>query len=183
MPANKQPWLCEGSPWKTESAFWTWVRGVLRKGWSKHPIKLEYIKRHRSRIPNPKPNKRFPEVWGMICECCKQPTVQTNIEIDHIGEEGTFTGLRDVEGYVAHLFLVDYESLRAVCKPCHKIISYSQRSGMSFADAQIEKEVIDICKRKAKDVVAFCLDYGYNATELTNPEKRRKAVQTILRSV
>lgn len=37
--------------------------------------------------------------------------------------------------------------------------------------------------KKAKDVVAFCLDYGYNATELTNPEKRRKAVQTILRSV
>ena len=83
MTAGIKPWLEVGSPWKTESAFWGWVRGVLRKGWSKHPIKLEYIKRNRRRIKNPTGNPRFPEVWGMNCTVCKKDHVQANIEIDH----------------------------------------------------------------------------------------------------
>ncbi len=174
---SKAPWTILPDVWKTESAFWVWVRGVLRKGWSKHPIKLEYIKRYRVKIKNPKPNKRFPEVWGMICECCKKPTIQTQIEIDHKGEEGHFTGLNDVKDYVAHLFLVDFDSLRAVCKPCHKIISYSQRSGMSFTEASTEKEIIRLMKKENKDeLLAILESFGYNAK---NAKQRREALREI----
>jgi hypothetical protein len=185
MSTSRKPWLCEGSPWKTEAAFWAWVRGVLRKGWSKHPIKLEYIKKFRKRIPNPvaKNAKRFPECWGMTCSICQKDTVQSMIEIDHIGDSHSFTGLHDVASYVAHLFLVDFTSLRPLCKPCHKIVNQSQRAGVSFEEAAIQKEVIAICKKPVKDIKQFCYDYGYTDVQLSNPEKRRAAVEEILRRV
>lgn len=144
---SKQPWTVPGVPWKTESAFWAWVRGVLRKGWSKHPVKLEYIKQNRQRIPNPKPSKRFPEVWGMECAICHQSVVQSEIEIDHISDNGgTFRGLEDIRDYAAYLFLVDFASLRSVCKPCHTIISYSQKMNISFEEAKLAKDVIAFSK-------------------------------------
>lgn len=178
----KKPWLEEGSPWKTESSFWGWVRGVLRKGWSKHPIKLEYIKRNRKRIINPKEKARarFPEVWGMTCEVCKTDTVQSEIEIDHIGEQGKFTGLDDIKDYAAHLFLVDFTSLRSVCKPCHKVISYSQKTGLSFEAALAEKRAIDYMKsHNVKEILDYCVGFGYNARSLSNAQKRREALVAI----
>ena len=135
--ANKEPWKVEGVPWKTESAFWVWVRGILRKGWSRHPVKIEYINLHRKKIknPNPKSAKKFPTVWGMTCSICGKDHVQSNIEIDHVGDNAKFTSLKDTENYVKHLYLVDFASLREVCKPCHKIVSHAQNEGISFEEA------------------------------------------------
>lgn len=177
----KKPWTVEGVPWKTEASFWAWVRGVLRKGWSKHPVKLEYIKQHRKRIKNPKLSNRFPEVWGMTCSCCGKDVVQSEIEIDHISETGgKFTCLDDIKEYSAYLFMIDFSSIRAVCKPCHQVITLAQKQGISFEEAQIQKKVIEICKDKKK-MLALCQQHGYNVKTLTNDEKRRKAVEEILR--
>lgn len=157
-----EPWKVEGNPWGTESKFITWIRGVLRKGWSKHPLKIEYIKRYRKRIKNPneKASKRFPEVWGMTCECCKVDTVQAEIEIDHKGEQGKFTTLSEIYGYAKHLFMIDYDSIRAVCKNCHRIISQSQRSGVSFEEAKTEKFVILFAKLPAATQVEILSSLG-----------------------
>jgi len=179
--SDKKPWNVLGVPWKSESAFWQWVRGVLRKGWSKHPVKLEYIKQNRRRIVNPvvKNRGRFPEVWGMKCEICNVDHVQTNIEIDHKGDDGKFTCLEDSKDYMAHLFLVDFSSLRALCKPCHKVVSYSQRQGLSFKDAAVAKAVIE--KMKDKNILAYLASYGYTGDLVSNATKRKALVTTILK--
>lgn len=176
-----KPWEQCPHIWKTEAQFWTFVRGVLRKGWSKHPLKLEFIKTNRKRIINPveKNRKRFPECWGMTCDICKTDTVQNMIEIDHIGEGSSFTGLHDVEKYIAHLFLVDYDSLRAVCKPCHKIENQRQRKGISFEEAAIEKEVISILKTESKEDVINFIEMWQGTSKnggnyLTNNEASRR---------
>lgn len=177
---HKQPWNCEGSPWKTESAFWVWVRGVLRKGWSKHPIKLEYIQRNRKRVPNPveKNRKRFPEVWGMECEICHKDCLQKDIEIDHIGDNCSFTGIHDVEKYVAHLYLIDYSSIRACCKNCHSIVSHSQNEGISFEEAKVAKEIIRLMKKENKqEMLEILSQNGY--TNCTNDTKRKAALKEI----
>ena len=181
---SKQPWKVSGVPWKTESSFWVWVRGILRKGWSRHPVKIEYIKVNRKRIKNPndKSIKKFPEVWGMTCSVCRKDFPQGEIEIDHKGDNATFTGLEDTESYVKHLYLVDFDSLREVCRPCHKIISHSQNMGVSFEEAALLKEVIEICKQPTKDVIAFIEDYAYNESYSNGP-KRRVAVEAILRGI
>lgn len=179
---SKAPWAVPGVPWKSEAAFWGWVRGVLRKGWSKHPVKLEFIKRHRKQIDNPNPKGKKATVWGMTCcKCCKD-TVQSEIEIDHISETGgTFTGLEDVERYVEYLFLIDFNSIRPVCKTCHAIITLSQRNGTTFEEAALEKKVIEFLKNEKKIVVDFCVANGYNLSSLTNAAKRRDAVTAIFK--
>ena len=180
-----KPWEQCPHIWSTEAKFWTFVRGVLRKGWSKHPVKIQFIKDNRRRIINPveKNRARFPTCWGMTCDICKQDTVQSEIEIDHIGEGSSFTGLHDVEKYVAHLFLVDYTSIRPVCKPCHKIENQRQRKGIGFEDAKIEKEVIHIMKSESvPDIIIFIDSYIENA-DWSNATKRRKLVEGILRSI
>lgn len=179
MVSNRQPWLVEGSPWKTESAFWTWVRGVLRKGWSKHPVKILYIQKYRKRITNPveKNRKRFPECWGMTCEICKKDVAQKDIEIDHIGDSHSFTGLHDVVDYVSHLYLIDFESIRALCKPCHKIVTHSQNKGISFEEAATEKEIIRLMKKDNKDeLLAILESFGYN---VKNDKQRKQALREI----
>lgn len=185
-----RPWEQCPYIWKTEAQFWTFVRGVLRKGWSKHPVKLEYIKANRKRIINPieKNRKRFPECWGMTCAICNTDTAQNMIEIDHIGEGSNFTGLHDVEKYVAHLFLVDYNSLRAVCKPCHKIENQRQRKGITFEEAELEKYVINLLRVESKsDIILFIESWQgvFNNEEyLTgNEAQRRKALVEIFRNI
>lgn len=180
--AGKKPWEVPGVPWKTEASFWAWVRGVLRKGWEKHPVKLEYIKQNRKRIPNPKPSKRFPEVWGMTCSCCGKDTVQTNIEIDHISATGgTFRGIDDVKDYVEYLFMVDFSCLRAVCKPCHKIVTYAQRKGINFQEALLQKRVIEIMKKSKQEQLDFLAAHQYDGDLVSNADKRRALIEDILR--
>lgn len=183
---NKTPWTVEGNPWGNEAKFITWVRGILRKGWSKHPLKIEYIKRNKKRIANTntKSAKTHPTVWGMKCECCGKDTLQAEIEIDHKGTvQGRFTTMAEIEGYARHLYMIDYESIQSVCKPCHSIISYSQKHNLTFTEAAREKHVIDICKQPVKEVLAFLEANGHNTDKLTNAAKRREAVTQVLRSV
>lgn len=184
MPSteNKQPWTVPGVPWKTESAFWVWVRGVLRKGWSKHPVKLEYIKKYRKQINNPNPKGKKDTVWGMTCSKCGEDHVQSNIEIDHISDTGgTFTGLEDVKDYVEYLFLIDFDSIRPVCKPCHKAITYAQRESISFTEAVVKKKTIEFVKQDKEIVIDFCQKHSYTKEMLNNAAKRREAVEAIFR--
>ena len=171
---NKKPWLVPGVPWKTESAFWVWVRGILRKGWSRHPVKIEYINLHRKRIVNPNPKGKKPDVWGMTCQQCGKDVVQSNIEIDHVGDNASFTGLHDVESYVKHLFLVDFDSLESCCKPCHSIRSHAQNKGMTFEEARKDKWIIDLLKPANKSKMQALLDKHGKICK--NPQQRRAAL-------
>lgn len=185
--SKKTPWEQCPEIWSTEAKFWNYIRGVLRKGWSRFPLKLEYIKANRKRIPNPveKNRNRFPEVWAMTCDICGVDHLQSNIEIDHKGDGSSFTGLHDVEKYVAHLFLVDYTSLRALCTQCHKIENQRQKKGISFEEATIDKEVIYIiATEKVEDIIDFIESYNYNGEYKTNnAANRRKALYDILKGV
>ena len=173
----KKPWLVKGVPWKTESSFWVWVRGILRKGWSRHPVKIEYIRLHRKRIVNPKEKSRkaHPTVWGMTCEICQKDHSQGDIEIDHKGDNATFTGIQDTESYVKHLYMVDFDSLRALCKPCHKIVSHAQNTGLTFEQSAVAKKVIATTKElSVKEIVAYLHSKGYN--DASNAQKRKAAL-------
>ena len=187
MITRKKPWEEFPHIWKSESAFIVWIRGGLRKLWSKHPVKLEFMKANRKRIKNPNPtaSKRFPEVWGAECNICKKDFTQNEIQIDHRGDEGTFTTMSEIEVYARHLYLVGFDDLQSVCKPCHKIINHSQRTGTSFEEAAMLKEVIRIFKEESKeDIIDFILAYDFNQEYNVNNEKARKeSVTTIMRGI
>jgi hypothetical protein len=180
-----KPWEEEGNPWGSESKFITWVRGVLRKGWSKYPLKILYKQSKRRKIPNPKEkfSSNHAMIWGIDCELCGIPHVQADIEVDHIGDSSTFRSMDDVEKYARHLFMLTYSDMRCLCKSCHAVVSHMQKHPeMSFEDAKIDKEVIRLMKKENKEeLLALLEQHGYNG--LSNAAKRKKALEEILRNV
>ena len=176
-----EPWKIEGNPWGTEAKFLAWVRGVLRKGWSRHPIKILFLQSVRQRIENTNPRsmKRFPTTWGCQCSLCGGMFPQAEIEVDHIEAAGGFKSIHDIGEWAAKLFLVDFKSIRAVCKGCHKVKSYAERMGLTFEEAQAVKAAIEFCKRPKEEVLAFLAQHGYNGTFVSTAAKRKALVETL----
>lgn len=166
MKEGIKPWQVKGVPWKTESAFWSWVRGVLRKGWSRHPVKLEYIKENRIKVPNPNPNGRVSEVWGMVCRQCNAKVPMSvdrktrkrieqstgkelvTVEINHKTASGSLRSKEDLGYFAAKLLFVNFEDLEPLCQTCHRNYTHAERQGISYEESVIQKKVINLIKEK-----------------------------------
>ena len=160
--------------WKSKSAFMSYLRGGIRRScWMKHPVKLEFIKNNRQRIPNPNTKAKAAEVWGGKCNVCKNLFVQSQLAVDHIREfSATLKEIKDIQSFVELISLVTEEDLQFVCKDCHDTISYSQKHNCSFEEAKIEKEVIELIKQKKdKD---YCIEN--NIPVQSTQSARRKAI-------
>ena len=95
--------------WKTESAFFQWLKGVFRKGWNKHPVKLKLLKNTSVDIPNPNPKSvtRFPTVKGNVCAKCGNMFPRSQCEVDHVMEEpARLTSLGEISSCVEKLLVV-----------------------------------------------------------------------------
>ena len=136
--------------WKSKSAFMSHLRGGVRRAcWMKHPVKLEFIKNSRERIPNPNPRGKVPEVWGGRCNVCKDLFVQSKLAVDHVREfSASLKDIEDIQTFVELITLVTEDDLQFVCKDCHDNISYSQKQGCSFEEARVRKQHILIGKEK-----------------------------------
>lgn len=130
------------TPWKTESAWWGYLRGCLRKAWSRNPIKLNLLKKKRRQIVNPNPRGKKDTVFGFDCDVCSNTFVMSEGEVDHIVGAGSLKSVNDIQGFVERLLFVTEDDLRLVCKGCHRAITYAEKTGMTFDDAKIEKEAI-----------------------------------------
>jgi len=148
--SSKKIWG-EGTPWKTQAAFWTWVRGGLRRSlWMRHPVKIALLKEKRYRAPLGRLSESgiAQLVWAIDCSVCAQCVKQSNAEVDHIHDAGSLKSREDIASFVERLAFVTTDDLRVVCKPCHKILTYASRYGVSFEEARERKQ--EIAKRKKK---------------------------------
>ena len=136
--------------WKTKASLMSYLRGGLRRScWMKHPVKLEFIKNNRERIPNPNPRGKVPEVWGGRCNVCKDLFVQSKLAVDHVREfSASLKDIKDIQTFVELITLVTEDDLQFVCKECHDNISYSQKHSCSFEEARVRKQHILIGKEK-----------------------------------
>ena len=161
--------------WKTSSAFMSFIRSGIRSGlWNKHKVKLLKIKNNREQIPNPNPRGNKPTVWGGRCEVCGQLFVTSELQVDHIRQEGSsLKCFDDLAQFIEDMVLITEDDLRIVCKGCHTIISHSQKNHISFEEAKIEKEVIEIIKQK-KDKV-YCIEHNL-VVESTQALRRKTIV-------
>lgn len=136
-----------GTPWKTEAAFWAWMRGGLRRAvWNKHPIKLDKLKSSRYKAPIGVGGK---EVWAIKCEECGGEFRQTSCQVDHIVGNISLRCEEDILPFVKHLAFIQESMIRCICKQCHDIKSYAERYGVSLEEAAIRKKEI-ACKKKLK---------------------------------
>lgn len=192
---SKHPWQVKGVPWKTESAYWSWVRGVLREGWSKHPVKIEFINKYRKQVPNPNPDGRKPTVWGMTCNNCKKDFPNNidkkvknkildkygikvvTIEINHKNAASSLKSKKDLGNFASKLLYVTFDDLEPLCKPCHDIYSYMEKNNVTYKEAVIVKQAISICKGDEKQ---WLISNGIEPE--SNAKKRRLQVEDKLRS-
>lgn len=175
---SSQPWG-QGTPWKNSVAFFTYLRGCLRKAWSRHPTKLNVIKNKRKQIPNPNPRGNKTTVWGFTCELCNQDYVLKDGQVDHIVPAGSLQKTEDIQGFVERLLYVIEDDLRLICKGCNSSLAYSDKHGISFQDALCEKQAIAI--QKNKQDIAWLREHGISPA--SNAAKRRIQIVDKLKEI
>jgi 5-methylcytosine-specific restriction endonuclease McrA len=173
---NKIPWG-EGTPWKNSVAFYTYLRGCLRKAWSTNPIKITLLNSRRYQIPNPNPRGNRPTVWGFDCEMCGGTFPMREGQVDHVVPAGSLQRKEDIQGFVERLLFITKDDLRLVCKNCNSSLAYADKKGISFEDALAEKTAIKIVKEK-KDRL-WLEDRG--VVPESTQVKRRKQIEDILK--
>lgn len=189
-----KPYEMYSEHWKTEAAYFTWIRGRLRQLWQKWPPRNELKKEKRVRAPvlgedgnqivykTGKKKGRLKYRWELPCEQCGGVYPQSQVEADHLEPAGACTNAVQVGTFLYRL-LVSKDKLRLLCKPCHKIITYSERMGISFEDARRAKIVIEFTDTKKNSVVKQkeeLIGYGFTEDEISNATKRKAAYAEIV---
>ncbi len=176
MSSVIEPWEHEGSIWKTQAAYFSWMRGQIRRSlWSRNPIK-NYIKRQAA-IPAPAGHRAKKVIQ---CEFCQKYHAQSKIEVDHIIPAGSLKEWADVGPFMERM-LNPTGGYRLLCKPCHKTHTYAEKHNMSFAEATIAKQVMRIMKRPASAQIQYMKGQGiYNEEDGKNSYKRRIAIHNYL---
>lgn len=173
MIEEKKLWEIYPHIWATESAYMSWLRGGLRRYlWSKNPVKLEFIKQNRIKIPNPNPKGKVKEVWGGVCALTGKTYPIGEMEVDHKEGNHSLKTLDDLVPFVKGIVMITLDDLQLVSKEAHKIKSYAEKQGISFEEAKIEKEVIELIKQK-KDK-EYCIEN--NIPVQSTQSARRKAI-------
>ena len=112
-------------------------------------------------------------VWGCECAICKQDFKQPECQVDHKKGNNPLRSMGDLLSFVKSMIMITDKDLAIVCKPCHTIKSYSERFGITFQEARLEKEGIRF-KKLDKDIqIRFLIDNGFKDKDISNAAKRR----------
>ena len=133
-----------GTPWKTKSEFYTYIRGCLRKAWNTHPNKLRALKASVKKVENTNESskRRFKTVNGFDCAICGEEKLSKECVVDHIIPAGKFNCEAEILGFVKRLLFVDVSDLRIVCKDCNYTLAYAERFGIPFGEAKQRRAII-----------------------------------------
>jgi hypothetical protein len=138
---TKNLWEEEYTPWDTKAKYLNWIRGGLRKLWSRHPVKTELKKQNRKK----KKNDKGRLVWHNQCNRCSGWFVTKDVQVDHLKPNPPFTELTDIGDYAINLLDVAIDDVQLLCKECHSLKTYAERYGVSMEEAKKRKAEI---KRK-----------------------------------
>ena len=174
---SKPMWELYPHIWKTQSAFFSFIRGGIRKGlWSTNPVKLEFIKANRVKVPLGRKTKSNPEglVWGAECKLCNNPFRLNDIQVDHIEGNHSLKSVDDLKEFIENIVFVDDSKLQLVCKGCHKTKTHSEKKGITFEQAKTEKQAIEKSKQSVSIQKEELIKLGFKESEITNAKKRRE---------
>ena len=159
-------------------------RSFVRFDWSKSIFRLHFLSQHAKKVKNENPRsaKRFAYVTKYECNICKGLFTSNGIELDHIKDENSMKSLEDATTFFKSIALPSYDELQILCKDsrktvkgkkvttyhgCHGIKTYASRYGVSFEQARVEKQFIEI--KKDKNVLDKIKEY--NVQSITKLKK------------
>lgn len=177
-PVKLMPWEQLPKVWKTKAMYFQWLRGQMRKAWSRHPVKIAYKNSRRTReAVGKKLDKSTGKpalVWALPCDQCGFVFPQGEVEVDHIIRAGSFREWEDCEHWLMSLMQISFDDLQLLCKPCHKIKSYAETHNMTFGEATAQKAAIKWLKDNTPaQQIKFLLSKGCSAAECKTLKMRR----------
>ena len=163
MTDKFKAWLHPLSIWKTQSEYFIFLRGWLRRIWADNPLRAEWKKSQlRPVTKEEKLAKVFHPSTKQVGQCylCKNWFAGSKLEVDHILPSDGCYDFDTAEKFLWHCVASDPDNWALVCQPCHKIKSYADREGLSFEEAKAVKQAIEVEKSKkvneflkSKDIV------------------------------
>lgn len=174
----KEPWLTpEGMKiWKTESQYWNWLRGSLRRLWGDYPLRKEWKARQLRLItPEEKASKLFHPSTKNLGQCfyCKQWFAGSKLECDHKTPSDGCRSKETAESFLWYCGGGVGDEWVLSCKPCHKVKTHSERQGLTMEESRIDKEIIAIMNAKADR--QWLEQHGI--VPASNAQKRRKQIE------
>lgn len=152
--------------------FYVWLRSGLRKLSRRWPPVYDALA--AAKEPYIGDNKR--RQWSYRCAVCLNLFDSKSVAVDHKTPAGVLACKEDVAGFVERLFC-EASGLQVLCHDCHDLKTHMEKTGLSFADAKIDKQVIALMKDKKK-ALAILTQHGYNCK---NDVQRREALTKILK--
>lgn len=177
-----KPWE-ESSAWKSKAAFFTWLRGQIRKSiWQNYPPRNE-MKQERLRPVTEEDfakgiSRRCKKVG--ICEFCEEMFPGSKLQIDHKIPAGKLSSEEDLLDFIKRIACMKVD-MRLTCEPCHKIHTYAEKMGITFEEAALEKKVIAFGNIKPAKQMEILEKYGYTGNSVSNAKKRKDAYREVLR--
>lgn len=161
---------------KKEIDFFLWLRSGLRSLSRKWPPVFQALAlAKRPAPPDAPPRQRV----AYECAICGKLNPSKNIVVDHIKPAGSLLTPEDIQGFVETLFC-GIDNLQALCKDtCHRYKTNSEKLGISFEEAKIECNVLDMLKDKQKTLDKL-REHGYDGLQVSNNDKRRKLLREII---
>ncbi len=137
------PWEIPNSPWKDEKAYLTWLRGSVRRIWSRHPVKIAYKQSRRYKAPVGRNGK---EVFVSDCEICGKQC--RDCDVDHLQGGFGFTDWSSFTEWARMILWVTFDDIRELCPECHGVVTFCQKNGCSWDEAVANKTAIALIKEK-----------------------------------
>lgn len=158
------------------------VRKAIDSAWMTAAHKLVFLE--DKVIPDMNPETRTK--WLIECNNCGNMFKLTDVNVDHVVGEFPCTNREEFMSYLLSRLDVSFDDLQILCVDipkknhtgCHQIKTLSERLGITFEEAKIEKVVIEICKMKAGEIDAWLAERGVKTAK--NPIARRDAVRQCL---
>ena len=168
--------------WKTESQYWNWIRGAMRRIWSDYPVRKVWKATQLRKVTQEERDQKLyhPSTKNVgQCVYCRQWMAGSKLEVDHITASDGCTTKENAESFLWYCGGGSGDDWCLACKPCHKTVTHAERKGITLAEAVIEKEAIEICKGSTKEQNDYI--NKNNGTLCKNAKERRAEIERIIR--
>lgn len=129
-----KPWESVPSLWKDERAYCNWLRSQIRRMWSRHPVKTEYVKQRQ--IPIAEAVRRGVEFGHCyhprtktVCQCehCHLWFAKGQMEVDHLHGGFGFSNYQEFLVWQETMLFLGFEDVQHLCKKCHHKVTMTQK--------------------------------------------------------
>lgn len=165
---------CSGT--MSESAYLAWIRSALRSKSLRWPPRNEALQLARRAYKGT--NKL--QKWEYFCKLCEDWFKAKEVVVDHFPKPaGSILSTADIGEFANNLYC-EVNNLRVLCSTCHDCHTLSEKNGITFEEAKVQKEINNFMKQDKKIILDFLESNGYTGDLVSNEVKRKALVEKIL---